>query len=250
MSCWSRAAAPRTVGGSTHLVGVVVVGRSPRRSRRPRRRPHRRQRQRHRARADRAPAAASRRRTSTSRPLPGSPRCAPASRRSRSCRTSTPPGRTPPRRRRPASMRCTQFGTVLSDTSEKLAAAEPPTFEGGEQFASQMTTGLAESGPKLAALANPSAPSTRAIPLRCSRPRPVWRRSCRPLSRRCRRWASCRRMSPPPPSRSRPARPSTADAAHHLIRTPPHPDTTASRQHRPSHPTKTAPRHMRQQRDT
>lgn len=47
----------------------------------------------------------------------------------------------------------TQFGTVLSDTSEKLATAEPPTFEGGEQFASEMTTGLAESGPKLAALA-------------------------------------------------------------------------------------------------
>ncbi|MGS0686479.1 hypothetical protein ACVBEQ_15230 [Nakamurella sp. GG22] len=47
----------------------------------------------------------------------------------------------------------TKFGTVLSDTSEKLASAEPPTFEGGEQFASQMTTGLAESGPKLAELA-------------------------------------------------------------------------------------------------
>ncbi len=47
----------------------------------------------------------------------------------------------------------TKFGTVLSDTSEKLASAEPPTFEGGEQFASQMTTGLAESGPRLAELA-------------------------------------------------------------------------------------------------
>ena len=47
----------------------------------------------------------------------------------------------------------TQFGTVLTETSQKLESAEPPTFEGGEQFASQMTTGLAESGPKLAALA-------------------------------------------------------------------------------------------------
>jgi hypothetical protein len=47
----------------------------------------------------------------------------------------------------------TQFGTVLTETSQKLASAQPPTFEGGEQFASQMATGLAESGPKLAALA-------------------------------------------------------------------------------------------------
>lgn len=47
----------------------------------------------------------------------------------------------------------TQFGTVLSDTGEKLASAQPPTFEGGEQFASEMTTGLAQSGPKLTELA-------------------------------------------------------------------------------------------------
>ncbi len=46
-----------------------------------------------------------------------------------------------------------QFGTVLSETSAKLAAAQPPTFEGGTEFANQVTSGLAESGPKLTALA-------------------------------------------------------------------------------------------------
>ncbi len=45
------------------------------------------------------------------------------------------------------------FGSALTDTSAKLTAAPPPTFEGGADFANQLTSGLAASGPKLKALA-------------------------------------------------------------------------------------------------
>jgi hypothetical protein len=46
-----------------------------------------------------------------------------------------------------------QFATVLTDTSTKLKSTPPPTFEGGTEFANQVSSGLAESGPKLAAVA-------------------------------------------------------------------------------------------------
>ncbi len=46
-----------------------------------------------------------------------------------------------------------QFGGTLSDTAAELKSTPPPTFEAGTDFANQVTSGLAESGPKLSALA-------------------------------------------------------------------------------------------------
>ena len=46
-----------------------------------------------------------------------------------------------------------KFGTVLTDTSAKLKSTPPPTFQGGTEFANQLSSGLAASGPKLAAVA-------------------------------------------------------------------------------------------------
>lgn len=47
----------------------------------------------------------------------------------------------------------TQFGTALSDTGAALADTPAPTFDGGEDLASTMASGLAESGTQMAALA-------------------------------------------------------------------------------------------------
>lgn len=47
----------------------------------------------------------------------------------------------------------TEFGTALSDTGAALADTPPPTFDGGEDFASTMSDGLTESGTQMAALA-------------------------------------------------------------------------------------------------
>ncbi len=47
----------------------------------------------------------------------------------------------------------TEFGAALSDTGTALADAPPPTFEGGEEFAATMTSGLTESGAQMATLA-------------------------------------------------------------------------------------------------
>ena len=46
-----------------------------------------------------------------------------------------------------------QFGAALSATGESLDGTPPPTFDGGEAFATEITSGLNESGTKMAALA-------------------------------------------------------------------------------------------------
>lgn len=47
----------------------------------------------------------------------------------------------------------TQFGAALSDTGATLADTPPPTFDGGEEFATTMSNGLTESGSQMADLA-------------------------------------------------------------------------------------------------
>jgi hypothetical protein len=47
----------------------------------------------------------------------------------------------------------TTFGSGLTDTATKLKSTPPPTFDSGAAFADEATSGLAESGPKLTALA-------------------------------------------------------------------------------------------------